>query len=623
MMHSNFSFKTILQMLLAINLLTFMQFALSEDLILTMPDSQWTYYQTHDANVDLSKLQTSDWQPANVPAIFIKNPKNGVYLWYKREFNITESRLRTYAEEPLSFYMESFRNSDETWLNGVKIGGIGEISPPWDVWQKYPLNLPRVYNIPAGLLKPSNNTLLIKINTGIGDIAGTEYFGSVGITGKVAIQTENSAKEAQYKINLKGNNIDVMIIVLGFIDIFLIIFLFKNTLHNIPEFRWLLLNSILMIAATLMLDVYYLNGLKYPIFGFIRYITVFTIPFVTALYFWSQNKNISKKIVITFAVIQLIVSLIILVPGLPSVLKGFGWKAVLVLTMIYFIYALYCAIRNLRHKQVGSLAQFLGLAFYFFSIRTDIFGVDLFQHRGVYVGALVFRYALLLAYFQRIRHMSACYKTLSVRMLSTIESKREEMARELHDGLGQHLASSKFQAQLATVSDDKKHLTILTQEIDSAVSSMHRLLAGLHPMALDRYKLQKAIRLESKRFEGIYPIKFKLDIDEQVLPKELEVHLYRIFQETVSNALRHGKADKVEVRLKSLTNKLSFSIKDNGVGYLAISTKADGDDATKKEKEGGFGLISLQERVNLIGATLERFSQPNKGTQINIEIPLG
>ena len=94
-------------------------------------------------------------------------------------------------------------------------------------------------------------------------------------------------------------------------------------------------------------------------------------------------------------------------PGLPSVLKGFAWRAVLVLTMLYFIYALYCAIRNLRHKQVGSLAQFLGLVFYLFSIRSDVFGVDLFQHRGVYVGALVFRYALLLAYIQRIRHMSA------------------------------------------------------------------------------------------------------------------------------------------------------------------------------------------------------------------------
>jgi len=212
-------------------------------------------------------------------------------------------------------------------------------------------------------------------------------------------------------------------------------------------------------------------------------------------------------------------------------------------------------------------------------------------------------------------------------MLSTIEGKREEIARELHDGLGQHLASSKFQAQLATVSDDKKHLSILTEEIDSAVSSMHRLLAGLHPMALDRYKLQKAIKLESHRFESIYPMKFKLDIDEQVLPKELEVHLYRIFQETVSNALRHGKADKVEVRLKSLTNKLSFSIKDNGIGYSDSKLKKGFADARNDEsddvKEGGFGLISLQERVNLIGATLQRFSKPGKGTEIFIEIPLG
>jgi signal transduction histidine kinase len=599
-----------------------MQTAHAKEINLTTPNAQWMVYQTHDSNTDLSHLKASDWQPASVPAILIKNPKNGVYLWYKREFDIVENSIKTFKDEPLSLFIKSIRNSDETWLNGTKIGQIGEISPPWDVWQKYPLNLPRVYGIPAGLLTPSNNTLLIKINTGIGDIAGTEYFGSVGITGKVSVQTESYAKEAQYKINLKGNNIDVMIIVLGFIDIFLIFFLFKNTLHNIPEFPWLLLNSILMIAATLMLDVYYLNGLKFPVFGFIRYITVFSIPFVTALYFWSQNKNLSKKLVVAFGVVQLIAAAIVLIPWFPSFLKAIAWKATLVLAVLFLLYALYCSIRNLRHNQVGSLAQFIGLVFYLFSIRSDVFGVDLFQHRGVYVGALVFRYALLLAYFQRIRHMSACYKTLSSRMLSTIESKREEMARELHDGLGQHLASSKFQAQLATVSDDKKHLGILTKELDSAVSSMHRILAGLHPMALDRYKLQKAIKLESKRFESVYPMKFKLDIDEQVLPKELEVHLYRIFQETVSNALRHGKASRVEVRLKSLTNKLSFSIKDNGIGYTDASKKVKGKES-EEEREGGFGFISLQERVNLIGARLERFSRPDKGTEIFIEIPLG
>ena len=121
-------------------------------------------------------------------------------------------------------------------------------------------------------------------------------------------------------------------------------------------------------------------------------------------------------------------------------------------------------------------------------------------------------------------------------------------------------------------------------------------------------------------------MKFKLDIDEQVLPKELEVHLYRIFQETVTNALRHGKADKVEVRLKSLSNKLSFSIKDNGVGYSDLEEglrTVVNEDGSVQEKEGGFGLISLQERVNLIGATLQRFSKPGKGTEIFIEIPLG
>ncbi len=592
----------------------------AEELSLTSPSSQWFYYQSHNPVLDTSQLKPSDWKPARVPAIFLKNPKDGIYLWYKTSFDADIHLLKTYAGEPLSLYIESIRNADETWLNGKKIGQVGEVSPPWSIWQRYPLNIPRVYDIPDGLLKPKNNTLLIKINTGIGDIAGTEYFGSVGITGPVSIARDSKAREAQYKINLKGNIIDVMIIVLGFIDIFLIIFLFKSTLHHIPEFPWLLLNSILMIAATLMLDVYYLNGVKYPVFGFIRYITVFGIPIVTALYFWSQRRDIPTKVVIIFGVIQVSIGFVLLAPDFPSFLKGMAWKGLLVLAVVFFLYALYSAIRNLLDRQVGSLAQFVGLLFYLFSIRTDIFHVDLFAHRNVYIGALFFRYALLLAYFQRIRHMGACYKTLSKRMLGTIEKNRSEMARELHDGLGQHLASSKFQAQLARVSNNEKHLSILTDEINSAVSSMHRLVKGLHPMVLERYHLKKAVKLEAKRLADIYSIQIILDIDDQSIPKEIEVHLFRIIQEGINNAFRHGKATKISIRLKSLSNKLKLTIYDNGKGYIDASENTDKQN--NADKEGGFGIISLRERVNLINGRLKQDSKRGKGSRITVEIPL-
>ncbi len=608
-------FISIVFTLIFASILVASQVANSEPLVLSGTGAQWTYYQSPNAQANLSTLLTSDWKSADVPAIFLKSPKDGIYLWYKREFDIGVNELREANKKPLALYIESIRNSDETWLNGSKIGQIGDISPPWDVWQEYPLNLPRVYSIPEGLLKPNNNVLLIKINTGVGDISGTEYFGSVGITGSVTIQAESVAKDLQYKSNLKGNNIDVMIIVLGFIDIFLILFLFKSTFHNLPEFRWLLLNSILMISATLILDVFYLNGMKYPIFGVIRYITVFSIPIVTAIYFWSQNKNIPNKVVNAFVVLQTTVGLIVLLPWFPAYFKAIAWKITLLLVVIFFLYSLYSAIRNLRNKQVGSLAQFIGLLIYFLSIRTDIFNIDLFEHRNVFIGALIFRYALLWAYFQRIRHMSACYKTLSKRMLSTIEEKRSDMARELHDGLGQHLASSKFQAQLASVSDDKKHLTQLTDELNLAVGSMHRLVEGLHPMALDRHELPEAIKIEAKRLAKTYSITINTDLDEQNLPKEIEIHLFRIYQEAVSNAVRHGKATKIQVQLKSLSNKVQFSIHDNGSGYKKV-------DKTPEEKEGGFGLISLQERVNLIGASYQHTSSAKKGTKLTIEISL-
>ena len=597
--------------------LTFSQIVQAEEIILTSEDSNWSYYQTHDATQDPTSVKASKWKPVNVPGIFVTDPSEGIYIWYKKEFEIANDLLNRKNDLDLSLFMESMRNSDETWLNGSKIGGIGEISPPWNVWQLYPLNIPRVYKLEPTLLK-SQNALYIKANTGVGDIRGTEYFGSVGITGEVKIEDTSLAKDAEYKINLKSNIIDVFIIVLGLIDVFLIIFLFKNTFNYLPEFPWLLINSVLMIVATLMLDVFYFNDLKYPVFGVIRYITVFSIPYVTALYFWSQNKNIPKKIVIAFGLIQLLMALFVLLPFFPDFLKAIAWKVTLLLFVTCFLYSIFTACVNLKRKQVGSLTQIIGLSVYLFSVRTDIFNVDLFEHHNVYIGSLFFRYSLLLAYFQRIRHMSASYKELSQRMLGTIEEKRSEMARELHDGLGQHLASSKFQAQLANTSGDKKHLSNVTDEINLAVRSMHRLVQGLHPMSLDRYHLQKAIQFETSRLERNHPVTFKLHLYEGDLPKELEVHLFRIFQESVNNSLRHGKATKIEIKCWTSANKLHFSIKDNGLGYQKKKKE-------KQEKnidaEGGFGLISLRERVNLINGNVLITSIPNKGSEIQIDIP--
>jgi len=585
----------------------------AENIKLTNSINQWLYFQTHDSSLDPSTLPTNEWQAADVPGIFIKNPSDGIYIWYKTEFQSSESLNQSNESSNISLFIESMRNSDETWLNQTKIGGIGDISPPWDIWQEYPLNIPRVYGIPKGTLQKTN-TIYIKANTGVGDIPGTEYFGSVGITGQVSIIPTDKAKDIQYKLNLKSNIIDVFLIVLGLIDVFLIIFLFKNTFNYLPEFPWLLVNSTLMIAATLMLDVFYFNDVKYPIYGVIRYITVFSIPLVTALYFWSQNKNIPKKIVIVFGFVQLLMGLIVLLPWFSSELKGFAWKVTLVLFISCFLYSIFTASVNLRRKQVGSLTQIIGLIVYLFSVRTDLFNVDLFEHHNVYIGSLFFRYTLLFAYFQRIRHMSASYKELSKRMLGTIEDKRAEMARELHDGLGQHLASSKLQAQLANKSDDKKHLVNVTDEINLAVKSMHRLVQGLHPMSLDRYHLQKAIQFETNRLERNYPVKFKLSLFEGDLPKDIQVHLFRIFQESVKNALHHGKANKIEIKIYHSTNKLYFTIKDNGVGFDKKAMK-------NNNKQGGFGLISLKERVNLINGNFFHTSIPNKGTEILIDIP--
>jgi len=137
------------------------------------------------------------------------------------------------------------------------------------------------------------------------------------------------------------------------------------------------------------------------------------------------------------------------------------------------------------------------------------------------------------------------------------------------------------------------------------------------PEILDELGLTATLDSYIKDFQKLTGIRMKFinKTTDKLIPANLAVHLYRIVQESLNNIAQHARATQVVVRLEEVGKELHLSIKDNGVGFSL--------EHSVKEEKGlhGIGLISIQERANLLNGTIEIISSPGNGTTIAVRVP--
>lgn len=203
---------------------------------------------------------------------------------------------------------------------------------------------------------------------------------------------------------------------------------------------------------------------------------------------------------------------------------------------------------------------------------------------------------------------------------SAIVEERQRLARELHDAVSQQLFAISMTATAVGRIMDKdfdkaKRQVFLIEEMASvAQSEMRALLMHLRPVHLEGKRLSEAVGDLLQELRAKVPIEIEWEMDEDVhLPKGIEDHLFRIVQESLSNALRHSKASKIELKLKLLQRQegVRLYIRDNGVGF-----------DMQDKKQSSYGLATMQERVTEIGGSLSIIAAPNQGARIDIRIPI-
>jgi signal transduction histidine kinase len=206
--------------------------------------------------------------------------------------------------------------------------------------------------------------------------------------------------------------------------------------------------------------------------------------------------------------------------------------------------------------------------------------------------------------------------------METQEGERRRIARELHDQTGQALTALKMNLEAIRTSS-KDHPTNLkvvesVDIVDGLLEQIRNLALDLHPAVLDDFGLPAALRCYARRLAQRGGLQLDLGVADfaERLPPAIETTCFRVAQEALTNVVRHARARRVAVELRSDGVTARLLVRDDGVGFDAAAGPADGP------ADRHLGLLSMRERVALAGGDIVIASKTGTGTEIAVSFPL-
>jgi len=217
------------------------------------------------------------------------------------------------------------------------------------------------------------------------------------------------------------------------------------------------------------------------------------------------------------------------------------------------------------------------------------------------------------------RSSEAVQRAFARRMLENLEAERQRVARELHDDVGQAVATvgvllhALAQTPGAVAESMRPALQATLVTIGQITESVARLCREYHPAELVGLGLEDTLRAYVRVFARRHDLAYRLSTVPLGTPltSEHDLHLYRIVQEALANIARHAHARRVTVRLARRGQHLVLSVHDDGIGFTP-----DGGEPR------GLGLVTMRERADIMGATLTIRSRPRRGTEVRVVLPL-
>jgi signal transduction histidine kinase len=193
--------------------------------------------------------------------------------------------------------------------------------------------------------------------------------------------------------------------------------------------------------------------------------------------------------------------------------------------------------------------------------------------------------------------------------------ERNRLAREIHDNLGHYLTAINMQTQaaLAILDTDRDRAVDALRKVQSltkeGLGEIRRSIAAMQPSNLADRSLYEALLMlvEESRAAGL-PVEFQIEAERRPCTAQIEMALYRTAQEGLTNIRKHAQATQATLKLSyAYEDRVVLTLQDNGVG--------------SETQEGGFGMVSIRERVNVLNGSLTIRSAPNQGFILEVEIP--
>ena len=208
-------------------------------------------------------------------------------------------------------------------------------------------------------------------------------------------------------------------------------------------------------------------------------------------------------------------------------------------------------------------------------------------------------------------------RRLGRRQQNALEHERKRISREVHDVLGQALTALKMETEWAAShlqdGETEERLHEIAEHINETIETARRIAHELRPGILDDFGLGAAVEWYAKRTAERSGLTIRIGtVEHPSLPDELQLAVFRICQELLTNVLRHAEASEIDISIASVGSNLMLSVKDNGRGMPS----------GKDREDSSLGMLGIRERLGPWKGRLEVDSKPTVGTRVEVLIPL-
>ncbi|MCD7973031.1 MAG: PAS domain-containing sensor histidine kinase [Candidatus Azobacteroides sp.] len=223
---------------------------------------------------------------------------------------------------------------------------------------------------------------------------------------------------------------------------------------------------------------------------------------------------------------------------------------------------------------------------------------------------------------EQMKQKDEMQKIRSESIIAGEERERKRIAAEIHDHIGQMLTALKMRMEIVEADDSGavKDLSEIKEIIISIIQETQKICAELIPSVLNDFGLQAAIHdlMTTIRKSTRITIHFENNMEDGLLNKMQETIIYRILQEGMNNIIKHARAKNIYLYMESDAENIYMKLTDDGVGFNPESPAWKPGAQNSK----AYGLVNMQERAEMLGATFTISSAPEKGTTIELQIPL-